>query len=195
MEGMERIRESILAEARTQAEAIIKEAEDKVKEMEIQAEKRAEELTKNRLERAEVEAQEAQKRMLSMAELELKKQSLEAKQSIIDQAFDKALVKLNNLPEEKYAAMIVSALGSVGIKGGEELIVPPQDREKFQKGLLKKINDKLGFELKLSDEDRGIQGGLIVKVDGVEINNSFETLLRMEREKVESEIADILFQQ
>ena len=195
MEGMERIRESILAEARTQAEAIIKEAEDKVKEMEIQAEKRAEELTKNRLERAEVEAQEAQKRMLSMAELELKKQSLEAKQSIIDQAFDKALVKLNNLPEEKYAAMIVSALGSVGIKGGEELIVPPQDREKFQKGLLKRINDKLGFELKLSDEDRGIQGGFIVKVDGVEINNSFETLLRMEREKVESEIADILFQQ
>lgn len=195
MEGMERIRESILAEARTQAEAIIKEAEDKVKEMEIQAEKRAEELTKNRLERAEVEAQEAQKRMLSMAELELKKQSLEAKQSIIDQAFDKALVKLNNLPDEKYAAMIVSALGSVGIKGGEELIVPPQDREKFQKGLLKKINDKLGFELKLSDEDRGIQGGFIVKVDGVEINNSFETLLRMEREKVESEIADILFQQ
>lgn len=195
MEGMERIRESILAEARTQAEAIIKEAEDKVKEMEIQAEKRAEELTKNRLERAEVEAQEAQKRMLSMAELELKKQSLEAKQSIIDQAFDKALVKLNNLPEEKYAAMIVTALGSVGIKGGEELIVPPQDREKFQKGLLKKINDKLGFELKLSDEDRGIQGGFIVKVDGVEINNSFETLLRMEREKVESEIADILFQQ
>lgn len=195
MEGMERIRESILAEARTQAEAIIKEAEDKVKEMESQAEKRAEELTKNRLERAEVEAQEAQKRMLSMAELELKKQSLEAKQSIIDQAFDKALVKLNNLPEEKYAAMIVSALGSVGIKGGEELIVPLKDREKFQKGLLKKINDKLGFELKLSDEDRGIQGGFIVKVDGVEINNSFETLLRMEREKVESEIADILFQQ
>lgn len=195
MEGMERIRESILAEARTQAEAIIKEAEDKVKEMEIQAEKRAEELTKNRFERAEVEAQEAQKRMLSMAELELKKQSLEAKQSIIDQAFDKALVKLNNLPEEKYAAMIVTALGSVGIKGGEELIVPPQDREKFQKGLLKRINDKLGFELKLSDEDRGIQGGFIVKVDGVEINNSFETLLRMEREKVESEIADILFQQ
>lgn len=195
MEGMERIRESILAEARTQAEAIIKEAEDSVKEMEQQAEKRAEELTKNRLERAKVEAQDAQKRMLSMAELELKKQSLEAKQSIIDQAFDKALVKLNNLPEEKYAAMIVSALGSVGIKGGEELIVPPQDREKFQKGLLKKVNDRLGIELKLSDEDRGIQGGFIVKVDGVEINNSFETLLRMEREKVESEIADILFQQ
>ncbi|NLZ91748.1 MAG: hypothetical protein GX918_07495 [Clostridiales bacterium] len=195
MEGMERIRESILAEARTQAEAIIKEAEDSVKEMEGQAEKRAEGLTKNRLERAKVEAQEAQKRMLSMAELELKKQSLEAKQSIIDQAFDKALVKLNKLPDEKYAAMIVSVLGSVGLAGGEELIVPLKDRERFQKGLLKRINDKLGFELKLSDEDRGIQGGFIVKVDGVEINNSFETLLRMEREKVESEIADILFQQ
>jgi vacuolar-type H+-ATPase subunit E/Vma4 len=39
-----------------------------------------------------------------------------------------------------------------------------------------------------------MQGGFIVKTRGVEINNSFETLLRMERERIETEIADILFQ-
>ena len=195
MEGMERIRESILAEAKAQAESIVKEAEDKVKEMEEQAEKRAGENTQNRLTRAEVEAEEAQKRMLSMAELDLKKQSLEVKQSLIDKAFDKALDRLKNLPEEKYAAMMVSILGNAGITGCEELIVPQKDRERFKKELLKKINDELGFELKLSGETRNMQGGFIVKSNGVEINNSFETLLRMEREKIETQIAEILFQQ
>ncbi|NLO26218.1 MAG: hypothetical protein GX114_08785 [Clostridiales bacterium] len=195
MEGMERIRESILAEAKAQAESIVKEAESKVKEMEEQAVKRAEENTKNRLTRAEAEAEEAQKRMLSMAELELKKQSLEVKQSLIDKAFDKALDRLKNLPEADYIGMMVSILGNAGLTGGEELVVPAEDRERFQKGLLKKINDQLGFELKLSDETRSMQGGFIVKSNGVEINNSFETLLRMEREKVETEIAEILFQQ
>ncbi len=195
MEGMERIRESILAEAKAQTESIIKEAEEKAKEMEKNAVKKAEEDTKNRLVRAEEEAKEAQRRMLSMAELDLKKQSLGVKQSLLDRAFDGALDRLKDLPEEKYIEMMVSVLKNAGLKGGEELIVPPEDRERFRKGLLEKLNGKLGFELKLSEEVRSMQGGFIVKVNGVEINNSFETLLRMEREKIETEIAEILFQQ
>ncbi len=194
MEGMERIRESILTEARVQAEAIIKEAQEKVNAMEEQANKKSGEITRHRLEKAEVEAQEAARRMLSMAELDLKKNNLQAKQSLIDQAFDKALVRLKELPEEAYMGMIVSMLGSAGITGKEELVVSPQDRERFEKGLLKKVNDKMSFELKLSDETRNMQGGFILKAQGVEINNSFETLLRMERERIETEIADILFQ-
>jgi V/A-type H+-transporting ATPase subunit E len=193
MEGMERIRESILAEARAQAEAIVKEAKDNVKAMEKQAVKRAEEITGNRLQKAGVEAREAAARMLSMAELELKKENLQAKQDLIEQAFEKALSRLKGLSEEDYTGMIVSILGSKGITGKEELVVSPKDREMFQKGLLNKINDRLGFELKLSDETRDMQGGFILKSEGVEINNSFETLLRMERERIETQLADILF--
>ncbi len=195
MDGMERIRESILAEAKAQGESIIEETEKKIKAMEKQAVKQAEENTQNRLARAEVEAEEAQRRMLSMAELDLKKQSLGVKQSLIDQVFEKALDRLKTLPEEKYINMMASVLKNADLKGGEELIVPSEDRAKFQGGLLEKLNNKLGFKLKLSEESRNMQGGFIVKVNGVEINNSFETLLRMEREKIETEIAEILFQQ
>lgn len=195
MEGMERIRESILEEAKEQAENVIKEAQLGAATIEEQAVKKAEENTRNRLLKAEDEAEEAQRRMLSMAELDLKKQALGVKQSLIDRAFDKALERLNSLPEEEYADMVVSALESADLKGGEELIVPEKDRVKFREGLLKKVNEELGFELKLSEEVRAMQGGFIVKANGVEINNSFETLLRMEREKIETEIAQILFQQ
>jgi V/A-type H+-transporting ATPase subunit E len=194
MEGMERIKDSILSEAKTQAEKIIKEAEDRVKEMKKQAAKSAEEITKTRLQKAETEAKEAAARKLSMEELELKKQILKAKQGFIDQAFEKALSRLKGLPEETFADMIVSVLKDIRVTGEEEIVVSQRDREMFEKGLLKKINDRLGLEIKLSEETRSMQGGFIVKTRGVEINNSFETLLRMERERIETEIADILFQ-
>ena len=194
MEGMERIKDSILSEAKEQAEKIIKEADDRVKEMKGQAAKNAEEITKVRLHKAETEAREAAARKLSMEELELKKEILKAKQGFIDQAFEKALSRLKGLPEETYADMVVSILKDAKVTGEEEIVVSQRDREMFEKGLLKKINDRLGFEIKLSDETRSMQGGFIVKTRGVEINNSFETLLRMERERIETEIADILFQ-
>lgn len=48
--------------------------------------------------------------------------------------------------------------------------------------------------LSLSEETRNIRGGFIL-VDGpIEVNCSFETLVRMEREKLEKQVADLLFE-
>ena len=47
--------------------------------------------------------------------------------------------------------------------------------------------------LKISNEARRIQGGFILKRRGVEVNGSFETLIRTEREEIESKVAAILF--
>ena len=79
--------------------------------------------------------------------------------------------------------------------GQEEIIVSPEDREMFAGGLLEEINGKLGLNLRLSDESRDIQGGFILRAPGIEIHSSFEALIRMERDQIETEIADILFQE
>lgn len=48
--------------------------------------------------------------------------------------------------------------------------------------------------LSLSEETRNIRGGFIL-VDGpVEVNCAFETLVRLQREKLEKQVADILFE-
>ena len=47
--------------------------------------------------------------------------------------------------------------------------------------------------LTLSEETRNIRGGFIMVDEDVEINCTFETLVRLEREKLEKEIAQILF--
>lgn len=193
MQGMEKIRDKILEEARAQAEQIIKEAEEKGKKLVEQASAEAEELGKSRLEKGKQEAQEVRKRMLAMAELEIRKEELALKQRLIDEVFDRALESLRNLEGEDLKSLIIDMVKRSAVSGQEEIIVSPEDREKFAGGLLAEVNSKLGLNLRLSDEVRNIQGGFILKAPGIEINNSFEALIRMERDQIETEIVDILF--
>lgn len=48
--------------------------------------------------------------------------------------------------------------------------------------------------LTLSEETRDIRGGFIMVDGDVEINCAFETLVRLQREKMEKQVADTLFQ-
>jgi V/A-type H+-transporting ATPase subunit E len=82
--------------------------------------------------------------------------------------------------------------------GEEELIFNPEDKKKFGKKFVATINEKLKAEdknanLSLSDETRDISGGVILKEEGVENNNSFEALLAMRRDDLEAQVAGILF--
>jgi len=47
--------------------------------------------------------------------------------------------------------------------------------------------------LTLSEQTRNIRGGFVMSDGDVEVNCAFETLVRMQREKLEKEVADILF--
>ena len=47
--------------------------------------------------------------------------------------------------------------------------------------------------LTLSEQTRPLQGGFIMVDGDVEINCAFETLVRLQREKMEKEVAQVLF--
>ena len=47
--------------------------------------------------------------------------------------------------------------------------------------------------LTLSEETRNIKGGFIMVDGDVEINCAFETLVRLQREKLEKDVAQVLF--
>jgi V/A-type H+-transporting ATPase subunit E len=49
-------------------------------------------------------------------------------------------------------------------------------------------------QLTLSEKTRPMRGGFIMADDEVEINCTFETLVRLQREKLEREVANVLFQ-
>ena len=46
---------------------------------------------------------------------------------------------------------------------------------------------------RLQEETRPIAGGLVLKQDALEVDASFETLMRLQRDELASEVANILF--
>ena len=52
----------------------------------------------------------------------------------------------------------------------------------------------VGAQLTLSQDTRNIQGGLILSDGEIEMNCTFETLVRLQREQLEREVARTLFE-
>lgn len=200
MEGIAKIKETILEEANQEKEKIINEAKTQAKEIEARYKSQADQILGSILEKAKKAAEEKKRRIISMAELENRKALLKVKQEIIDEVFEKAKKKLKALPDEQYRNLIADMLMRSTVTGNEEVIISESDRQRITPEFIQEINKKLkdiGKEgnLRISDVSRDMIGGFILKSKDVEINSTFDSLIKMEREELETEIAKILFEE
>lgn len=198
MSGAEKIQAKILEEARLLAEANIKRAEEEAASIIRAASKEAEARRKQIIEKAELEAVEVRKRIIAVAELEARKQKLMAKQQIVDEAFELTLKKLNNLPDIEYQSILVEMISNSVETGKEEILLSSKDKQRMSPGFTDELNKKLlqrgiSANLKISEETRNISGGFILKSGDIEVNNSFESIIRMNRDDIETEVIKSLF--
>ncbi len=198
MSGAEKIQAKILEEARLLAEANIKRAEEEAASIIRAASKEAEARRKQIIEKAELEAVEVRKRIIAVAELEARKQKLMAKQQIVDEAFELTLKKLNNLPDIEYQSILVEMISNSVETGKEEILLSSKDKQRMSPGFTDELNKKLlqrgiSANLKISEETRNISGGFILKSGDIEVNNSFESIIRMNRDDIEAEVIKSLF--
>lgn len=200
MMGIERIKRKILEEAQDQKKAILEEAKSRAQDIAAKSEKKAEEIRQATAERYKRIGEEEQRKILSMTQLELRKSFLTEKQALIDEVFVKAEERLGQLSEETYQKLISSMLIKAAITGDEEVIISPEDTKKITPELISKANDELrkngkAGNLQLSAETREMIGGFVLRSQDVEINNTFDALIKLEREELETEIAKILFEE
>lgn len=200
MEGIAKIKETILEEAKQEKEKIINEAKTQAKDIEAKYENQASQLLDSILEKARKAAEEKKRRIISMAELENRKALLKAKQEIIDEVFERAKEKIKALPDEQYQDLIADMLMKSIITGNEEIIISESDRQRITPEFIQEINKRLKDmgkqgNLRISDASRDMIGGFILKSKDVEINSTFDSLIKMEREELETEIAKILFEE
>ncbi len=197
MSSQDNIIRRITDEARKEADAVLAEAEAKVKELTAasSAEASAE---AGRIERdAEQKAQELRRRRLAVAEMEARKDVLAKKQAILDEAFAGALKKLSELPSSEVEALL-TPLVIQEAEGTEALVVSEKDRALYEKSLLKRLNAALvkagkPGKLALSKQSGAFSGGLVLVSDVLEKNISFEALLRNVREDSEKAVGELLF--
>ena len=197
MEGMDKITARIIADAEREIAEIQRENDEKIEALTAEAQSAAEQESLELLTRGRRAAEERRERLSSSAAVECHKLELAAKQELLEETFAAAVEQLCSLPQEEYLALIAS-LTAEAAEGGEQMILSPRDAEQYGTEVIAMANTALRAagkrgELTLSAETRPIPGGFILSSGDVELNCAFDTLVRLRREKLEKEVAKILF--
>jgi V/A-type H+-transporting ATPase subunit E len=198
MSGIDKIKERILSAGKKIADKTIEDANKEVKKIISDAVKLSKEKKENIINSANNEAKLTKERIISAAKMDGKKDLLIAKQSLIDESFAKALDKMADFTKDKYEKIIESLILSCVESGTESIILNEKDRKSLNRNFIMNINRKLKKlgkkgELKISEKTANIKAGVIINQDDIEINCSFESLIRMKKEIIEPEVYDIFF--
>lgn len=145
------------------------------------------------LENAKHEAEQRRSRILSAAQMEGKKRLLAQKQRLIDEAFEKAKGRLHGLSPDEYAGVLAGMASALIKSGGEQLLISPQDAERLGDRLTAALSARLPVVPGVAVSADVTGGGFILKAGDVEINCTFDALLRQYREELELKVAATLF--
>ena len=204
MNGIEKITGQIDADVQKEIDAALDQARAQAQEIEdryaSQAQTQAEAIRR----KGEQDAAHRQERLVDVAKLEARKTILAAKQELVGQAFDLALKKLLELPDQEYISLLAKLAVSASRTGREQVILSQKDRSRYGKQAVTMANDMLAKKagpraaqtdgmLTLAEESRPMAGGLILRDGKVETNCSFEVLIHLQRDALSAEVARALF--
>lgn len=185
MSNLENLTQRILDDAKSSADAILKEAEAKKEGLVSSRKKEAERLAEKIIERANSEAITIKDRAVSNAGLKIRDEKLSAKRHVIERIFQLAKSRLTNINENDYINFLKNNIKEMNFKGTEILVVPEN---------MKEIVKKTGLTLKVSDTET-VNSGFIIKDNNTILNFTFDSLVNYLREELESDIARSLFKE
>ncbi|MHC4069027.1 MAG: V-type ATP synthase subunit E [Planctomycetota bacterium] len=192
----EQVVEKILSEARNEAEAIKRKADEKEVAEQKKFEAELTEYKKQTEALAKKAASDEKAHLLAGARMEIAKEYLAEKRKILDEIFAKAREELKGLPDDKYQEIMKKLILSAVETGDEEVIVDTNEKRIDQK-FIQQVNHELGSEyqgkLRLSDERQDIGCGFILKRGKIKNNASLDVLLADAREALEIELAKEVF--
>ncbi len=199
MNGIEKLTERIAADTDRERQSILAGGKAQAAEIRASYEALAESEYAESVAKGKQDAAERIERMGNVAQLEARKLRLSAKQEMLEKAFDLALKKLLNMPEAEYVDLLSKLAVEGSVTGREALILSVADRPRFGKKVVISANEKLEkagktAELTLAEESREFTGGLYIQDGKVETNCTFPTIVRMLKEQMSGQVAQILFE-
>jgi V/A-type H+-transporting ATPase subunit E len=192
--AVEDILKKIRADAEEAARRII--AEGKAAADEVTAEARGRVRTQEERMRAKARqrAGEERNRIVTLARLSGRRDLLNEKQRLIGRVFEDTRKSILEMGRDDYRQLIRAFLRDTRETGDVEVIVDTNEA-RIDQGFLDEVARELDGvgRLLLSSERRDIGGGFVLRSGRTETNCTLETILRDAREKMETEVAAILF--
>ncbi len=193
MNGIDKIAQRILADARKEAEAMTAEAEQKAADARAAADKEAKDLQESLRREGEAEAQRRYDLLLASADTESRKQLLHLKQELVDRTFARAVELLAGLEDGEYVRLLASLAASASETKQEKIILNERDRARVGARVAEEANRLTGGSLTLAEETRPIVGGLILSQGRIEVNCALDTLAELRRNELAGQVSRQLF--
>ena len=191
MNGLEKITQRIAAEANAECMNVAAEGNARCAAIKAEFEEKAKAAYETAMAQGRQEIEAQVQRQERNVRLDVKKELLGLKQDLVGTAFLMAREKLLNMPREEYVKFL-AGLAAEAASGEEEVLLSEADAAAVGAEVVEKAN-AAGKRLTLSAQTRPIRGGFILRDEKVEVNCTFETLVRLQRAETAGAVAKTLF--
>ena len=193
MNGIERITGRIRDDAQAEADRRLDAARASADKILADYRARAESESKALTEKNDKNAAAREERLISMANMDARKAILAARQDMLERAYIRALDILCSMPREESVNALADLIAQAASTGHEEVIFNAKDQKELGEQAVSAANQKTGMNLILSQDTANIRGGFILRDKNIEVNGSFETLVRLQKNQTAGEVAKLLF--
>ncbi len=217
--GLQRITDQILGDARARAEAILDQARHESERITSEYEAEADALRRRLSLEAEHDAKVFIDKTKASAAAQKSELLLSQKSKLVDEVFERALEEALTLDTEKYAELLGGLAAAAvydfcrseaenrALYGEEderhafEIVLNKKDRDACGEAVLSSVRRKLGGKVSadvlsgmtVSRQVKKIKGGAIVCYGPVECNCSLEMIFSQLRRELEGEVCEALF--
>ncbi len=189
--GKEELLSKIKLEFEAEANKIVEETELNIRQMERENEEKISAKRREIFAELHKNLEDVRKRDLIETDIKTRNLLLEVKQNLIDDVFEEVRAKIKGSDYHK----LVENMLMRSVRNGEgEVVFSREDSKCFTNDFVKEINSHIkNSSLKLSQKYGDFSAGFILRYSGIEINNTFETILGHLRKDLEMEIGKILY--
>lgn len=190
MTGKEAIIAKIISDAQRKANSTLEEGNRRALEIISVAQNDARIYKDKNMAESYAERDEIVRRKITVANLEVKKNILMVKKTILDKAFDEALVEIKK-DKVGYLGLISRMLKFA--EDGEVVTIAESDKEVVTKEWVVATAVSYGKKVSVNDTYGSFCGGIIISGGGSDKNLTLEVELSTVRDEYEPQIADVLF--
>ncbi len=197
--GIAAIADEVIGDIQKEAEAIISAAGTQAKETLRVAKEQADQTYHAALVEAKEKAESEKRKIASVAEVEVRNRLLQVKEDLVNEAFEKALVKLKNYAQtEEYHAYLLKLIEDIAKRMDQKVLVlevNAKDKGWLTKDMLKSASKKLHVEFRISDQTQTCIGGCIIQSeDGAVVYDcTLDNRLSELKPELRAQVAKTLF--
>ena len=198
MAGIDEIIRIIDQQQKQTGESIIAAAGKKAEAIAVQAQEQAEKAYAEHMKKAREQALRETENACSSADAEMKRKILACKVELIDEAIEKTVAKLKDLPDKEYFELLARLAGK-HLRSGEGVIsLSEKDMKRVPADFIAKLSEhaaEINGTIKLSKDAADIEDGFILSYGLISENCSFRAVIEAETEEVRDIAARELFGQ